>query len=153
MRVVVTSQNGGDKAQYRGGARSDNPRDEHVLDLHLRANMKTVDIRRKKQILTCMWRNINKGILETAKPIRQNRSAGAPNIYLPIPITVLFKKSVFYFGATLWNALPALVRLCADIDSFKLDINKIFYNCTLNFAQNHYISFSQHCTFVLCDVL
>ena len=30
------------------------------------------------------------------------------------------------FGATLWNALPALVRLCDDIDSFKLEINKLF---------------------------
>ena len=30
------------------------------------------------------------------------------------------------FGATLWNALPAPVRLCDEIDSFKLEINKLF---------------------------
>ena len=102
------------------------PRDEHVTELHQRANLKTIEIRRKKQILTCIWRNINKGIIETAKPVRQNRSAAAPTIYLPIPRTVMFKKSVFYYGATLWNALPEIVRLCDDIDSFKLEINKIF---------------------------
>ena len=88
--------------------------------------MKTVDIRSKKQILTCIWRNIKKGIIETAYPITQNRSAGSPSIYLPIPRTVLFKTSVYYYGANLWNALPANVRLCDDIDSFKLEISKIF---------------------------
>ena len=48
------------------------------------------------------------------------------NIYLPIPRTTLFKKSVFYMGATLWNALPRNVRSCDDIDEFKLEINNIF---------------------------
>ena len=72
------------------------PRDEHILELHVRANMKLVDIRRQKQILTCSWRNIQKGIVKIAKPIRQSRSAMAPTIYLPIPRTTLFKKSWVY---------------------------------------------------------
>ena len=101
-------------------------RDEHILELHVRANMKLVDIRRQKQILTCFWRNIQKGIVKTAQPIRQNRSAMAPTIYLPIPRTTLFKKSVFYMGATSWNALPRNVRSCDDTDKFKLEINNIF---------------------------
>ena len=88
--------------------------------------MKTVDIRRNKLILTPIWRSIEKGTLEIAQPIRQNRSAASPNFYLPIPDTTLFKKSVYYYGATLWNALPANVRLCDNIDSFKLEIGKIF---------------------------
>ena len=50
----------------------------------------------------------------------------APTIYLPIPRTNLFKKSVFYMGATFWNALPRNVRSCDDIDKFKLEINNIF---------------------------
>ena len=66
------------------------PRDEHVIDVHVKANMKTVDIRSKKQVLTCIWSNIKKGIIETPHPITQNRSAGSPSIYLPIPRTVLF---------------------------------------------------------------
>ena len=33
-------------------------------------------------------------------------SAEAPSIYLPIPRTELFKKSVYYYGANLWNELP-----------------------------------------------
>ena len=94
------------------------PRDEHILELHVRANMKLVDTRRQNQILTCLWRNIKKGIVNIAEPIRQNRSAMAPTIYPPIPRTTLFKKSVFYMGATLWNALPRNVRSCDDIDEF-----------------------------------
>ena len=82
------------------------PRDEDILDLHVRPNMKLVNIRRQKQILICLRRNIQKGIVQIAEPIRQNRSATAPTIYLPIPRTSLFKKSVFYLGATFWNALP-----------------------------------------------
>ena len=102
------------------------PRDEHILDLHVRANMKLVYTRRQKQILTCLWRNIQKGIVKIKEPVRQNRSAMAPTIYLPIPRTTLFKKSVFYLGATSWNALPRNVRSCDDIDKFKLEINNIF---------------------------
>ena len=101
------------------------PRDGHILYLHKQANMKMLDIRRKKQILTCIWRNLKKGVIEIAQPIRQNRSAEAPNIYLPIPRTELFKKSVYYYGANLWNVLPVPVRLLDDIENFKLEINKI----------------------------
>ena len=93
------------------------PRDEHILDLHVRANMKLVNTRRQKQILTCLWRNIQKGVVIIKEPVRLNGSAMAPTIYLPIPRTTLFKKSVFYLGATLWNALPRNVRSCDDIDN------------------------------------
>ena len=61
-----------------------------------------------------------------ANPARQNRSALAPTIYLPIPRTTLFKRSVFYCGATLWNALPVNIRICEDIDTFKLSINNLY---------------------------
>ena len=102
------------------------PRDEHVIFLHGQANMKMIHVRRKKQILTCIWRNVRNGVIQIAQPIRQNRSAGAPSIYLPIPRTELFKKSVYYYGANLWNDLPANIRQLNDIDSFKLEINKFF---------------------------
>ena len=82
------------------------PRDEHIIFLHSQANMKMIDVRRKKQILTCIWRNMRNGVIQIAQPIRQNRSAEAPSIYLPIPRSELFKKSVYYYGATLWNELP-----------------------------------------------
>ena len=88
--------------------------------------MKMLDIRRKKQIVTCIWRNLRKGVIQIAQPIGQNRSAEAPSIYLPIPRTELFKKSVNYLGANLWNALPVSLRLLDDVDNFKLEINKIF---------------------------
>ena len=101
------------------------PRDKHVIYLHDQANMKMIDVRRKKQILTCIWRKLRKGVIQIAQPIRQNRSAEAPSIHLPIPRTKLFKNSVYYYGANLWNALPVPVRLIDDIDNFKVEINKI----------------------------
>ena len=101
------------------------PRNEHIIDLHKKSNVKSIKLRRKKLILTCYWRNIKKGIIHIANPVRQNRSATAPTIYLPVPKTELFKKSVYYLGAILWNALPANVRLCDDINSFKKEISGI----------------------------
>ena len=87
--------------------------------------MKMIDVRRKNQILTCIWRNLKNGVIQIAQPIRQNRSAEAPSIYLPIPRVELFKKSVYYYVANLWNDLPIHIRLLNDMDSFKLEINKI----------------------------
>ena len=101
------------------------PRDEHVLDLHSQANMKMISTRRKKLILTCIWRNIKKGVIKIARPIRLNRSTIAPSVYLPIPRTELFKKSVYYKGASLWNDLPVNIRNCEDLDNFKLEIGKL----------------------------
>ena len=100
------------------------PRDEHVVHLHNISNMVSVDVRRKRQILTCIWRNIKKGIIDTSVPTRHTRAAMAPTIYLPIPRTELYKKSVFYYGASLWNQLPVEIRLEDDIEGFKLKLYK-----------------------------
>ena len=32
--------------------------DVHIVELHVKANIRSVNVRRKKQILTCSWRNI-----------------------------------------------------------------------------------------------
>ena len=45
-------------------------------------------------------------IVKMSNPARVARSNAAPNIYLPVPNTELFKKSVYYRVATLWNSLP-----------------------------------------------
>ena len=95
------------------------PRDVHVTDLHKNANVVMVDTRRKRQILTCIWRNISKGVIDIIEPVRETRLNAAPSIYLPIPNTKAFKKSVFYQGATLWNSLPGEIRLCENINDFK----------------------------------
>ena len=80
-----------------------NPLEEHVIDLHVRSNIRTINVRRSKQILTCFWKNVNKGVIKTSNPARALRSTVAPTIYLPIPKTELLKKSVYYNDATLWN--------------------------------------------------
>ena len=58
-----------------------------MLYVHLPkiSNMVSVDVRRKRQILTCIWRNIKKGFIDTSVPTRHTRAAMAPTIYLPIP--------------------------------------------------------------------
>ena len=101
-----------------------NPIDVHVNDLHINSNIKLVDTRRKRQILTCIWRNITNGVIEIAKPERETRLNTAPSIYLPVPTTTIFKKSVYYYGATLWNTLPGETRLCNKLDEFKSKIYK-----------------------------
>ena len=97
--------------------------DVHINDLHIKTNVQMVDVRRRRQILTCIWRNIKKGIITTAIPARETRHTIAPSIYLPIPRTELFKKSVYYYGATLWNSLPSETRFCDNIEEFK---NKLY---------------------------
>ena len=86
------------------------------------SNVIQVDVRRKRQILTCIWRNIKKGIIQTAIPVRQTRAAMAPTIYLPVPRNDMFKKKVIYYRATLWNELPQNIRLQDSIESFKLSL-------------------------------
>ena len=78
-----------------------------MIDLHKNSNVVMVDTRRKRQILTCIWRNISKGVIDKAEHVRETRSNVAPTIYLPIPKTKLFKQSVYYQGATLWNSLAS----------------------------------------------
>ena len=43
--------------------RISDPRDEHIAHLHNISYVQTVEERKKKQILTCLWRNIEKGIV------------------------------------------------------------------------------------------
>ena len=87
------------------------PRDEHVLHLHNIYNVILVGTHRKRQILTGISRNIKKGIIEIANPVRHTRAAIAPTRYLPVPRNELFNKSVFCYGATLWNKLPPHIHL------------------------------------------
>ena len=87
-----------------------NPMDVHILELHNNTNVNFVDTRRKRQILRCIWRNIKKGVIDIATPSCKTRNNVAPTIYLPIPRTEIIKKSVFYYGATLWINLPTEIR-------------------------------------------
>ena len=51
-----------------------------------------------------------KGIIETAYPVRQNRAVIAPTIYLPIPLNEMFREQSFIM-VQLWNQLPSDIRL------------------------------------------
>ena len=115
LKDIQTMQNNALRCCYK----ITDPRNHHIHDLHSAANIIMVDIRRDRQILTCIWRNIKKGFITLMVPTRQTRFTEGPTIYLPVPRTELFKKSVFYYGANLWNKLPLNIRVQEDIDSFK----------------------------------
>ena len=60
--------------------------------------------------------------------LSETRLNDAPAIYLPVPKTKLFRKSVYYQGATLWNSLPSETRLCENINDFKTKLYNIIQN-------------------------
>ena len=62
--------------------------------------------------------------VNVAVPTRYSRAADGPTLHLSIPGTELFKKSVYYYGATLWNTLPVNIQLHDNIDNFKFDLYK-----------------------------
>ena len=77
------------------------------MDRVTAGRISNVDTRRKRQILICIWRNISTGVIDIVTPVRETRQNVAPTIYLPVQNTQLFKKSVYYQDATLWNSLPS----------------------------------------------
>ena len=79
------------------------PRMMHVDNLHTNANMHTIDYRREKQQILCIWRNIQSGYTIPYIPARVTRTGSGITIRLPIPRTELFKESVFYKGSKHWN--------------------------------------------------
>ena len=62
-------------------------RDEHIADLHANANMEMLDVRRRKQQLLCIWRNVQTGFIEFYHPVRITRGVQGNSIRLPIPRT------------------------------------------------------------------
>ena len=90
-------------------------RDEHVSILHANANMQTVDVRRKRQQIICIWRNIQNGFITPYIPTRITQTASGICIRLPIPRTELLKKSVYYVGSKLWNDLDENIRDIKDL--------------------------------------
>ena len=95
------------------------PRDEHVINLHSNANVNMLVVRRRKQQLMCIWRNIQTGFIEIYCPVRITRGAQGRSIRLPIPRTEQYKKSVFYIGCKAWNELEAGTRNIEDLQEFK----------------------------------
>ena len=98
------------------------PRDEHVSNLHRNANMQLLEVRRKKQQLLCVWRNIQTGFIEIHCPVRITRGVQGKSVGLPIPRTEQYKKSVYYLGCKAWNELKENVRDIIDLNEFKKNI-------------------------------
>ena len=50
------------------------------------------------------------------------------NVVVPRPNKEIFKKSLTYSGAKLWNELPNILKGQQDLHSFKVEYKKHFYN-------------------------
>ena len=98
-------------------------RTEHVIDLHKNANVKMLDLRRKKQQMLCIFRNLENGYLDAYCPVRNTRNTTGRTIRLPIPRTEQFKKSVYYIGSKEWNNLPENIRSFHLLEDFKKGLN------------------------------
>ena len=104
------------------------------------------------RVLTCIWRNIKKGIITINAPLRETRYNAVSNIYLPVPKTELFKKSVFFIMEPHYG-IPYPLTLEFVIISMTLKIictnnNLMFLYGTGNHSSYHLIS-----VFILCVVL
>jgi len=101
-------------------------------DLLEKLNWCTLDIRRKKQKLTLMYKIMNGRAPEYLRELfckqtsnyrlRNNREC----LKLPKPKTEYIKRSFFYNSAKLWNELPSEIRECTTIAKFKKAINTLY---------------------------
>ena len=83
---------------------------EHVSDLHNNANVKMLDLRKKRRQILCIFRNIKDGFLQTYCPVTTTRNVTGNNIRPQIPRTEQLRKSVYYIGSKEWNILPDNIR-------------------------------------------
>ena len=96
------------------------------MDIHVNANVKLLDVRRKRQIILCIWRNIQTGFIETYVPARVTRTGMCKLVRLPIPRTELYKKSVNYVGCKMWNDLNDELRNIDNLQEFKKEMYVLY---------------------------
>ena len=96
-----------------------------VTDLHKTANVKMLDVRRKKQQLLRNFRNLENGYIKLYSPVRNTRNVMGRTISLPITHTEQFKKSLYYIGSKEWNNLPENIRASHNLDEFKKRLNEL----------------------------
>ena len=63
----------------------------------MNANMKLLNLRRKKQRILCIWRNIQDGFIEICTPTRVTRAGIGQTVRLPVPRTELDKICSLYW--------------------------------------------------------
>ena len=67
----------------------------------------------------------------------QYRNANSRNkLYLPRPRLYLFKTSISFAGASLWNSLPQNIKSCISVRCFKHNLHK--YMSENNLSSNLY---------------
>ena len=56
---------------------------------------------KKKTNSNLFMRTLHKGVIKAAEPVRQNRSAIAPYIYLPMHRTIFFLRNLYFITVPL----------------------------------------------------
>ena len=58
---------------------------------------------------------------------RHNTSMPTYKMDLPFRKSVYGQKSLSYLGPKTWNSLPAQIKLCKNVNTFKHDIKNLFF--------------------------
>ena len=59
----------------------------------------------------------------------QTRGANNDDVYPPTVKKSIFKRSLHYAGAIVWNGLPGYMKQCTNIDNFK----RLYKECLIPF--------------------
>ena len=96
----------------------------------------TIEERRNYFTATLMYRCIyeqapirliNELVMITDSHERNTRSAAHLNVKIPKPNVELFRNSLRYRGALLWNSLPSELKTATNVDVFKYRYKKLFF--------------------------
>ena len=89
-----------------------------TLHLHREANVANLKIRRRWHLRNFMFRMKENESLVDERGIN-TRTHDAINFIIKQPRCEKYKSSVYYFGATEWNAMDNTMRLMENFDEFK----------------------------------
>ena len=73
-------------------------------------------------------RLINELVMIANSHERNTRSAAHLKVKIPKPNVELFRNSLRYRGALLWNSLPSDLKTATNVDVFKYRYKKLFFN-------------------------
>ena len=103
-----------------------NPRDCSVVDLHRRANLDTLDIRRELQLLGLMY-DISNNPSYIVTPRANTRQAEKITFKTDIVSYDIYRRSPYYVGCNLWNTLPVTTQKERSRTAFKSEIRKLYH--------------------------
>ena len=102
-----------------------NPRDVHMIDLYLRANLFPLVHRRKYFMLNMVHRLLCTNQIEPVIVQRTTRQNMAPVLQQYVPLNDTIGKSPVFLTRHYWNNLHAATRNIVDHEQFKNTVRKM----------------------------